>query len=67
MEHKRKLRRRYYTVNIPQDCESETEKRFDLAYLSCMDNPKIPYIIPAQWHMVWDEGDYIRICRTSRI
>jgi hypothetical protein len=67
MRSKQKLKRRYYTVNVPQDCETDMEKRFDIAYLTIQDNPRIPYIIPCNWQLVWDKGEFIRICRISRI
>ena len=59
---KQKIKRNYYTVEVPSDCESNPEKRFDLAILEARERASL-YVIPCQWRKIWDDGENIRIVR----
>lgn len=59
-----KVRRVYRTIDIPSDCESDPDKRFDLAILNARDEMR-DYVMPANWRLVWDNGEQVRIVRES--
>ena len=63
---KPKIVRNYYTVDVPQDCEEDPERRFDLAILEARDRARLCKL-PCNWRLVWDSGDSIRICREARV
>ena len=54
--------RNYYTVDIPSDCETDEERRFELAILGARERANL-FVIPCQWRKVWDNGERIRIVR----
>jgi len=55
----------YMTCDIPSDCESDPDRRFDLAILQAKERMHT-YAIPCQWRMIWDDGERVRLVRESR-
>jgi len=58
------LGRVYMTCDVPSDCETDAEARFDLAVLQARER-MTTYAIPCQWRLVWDNGEQVRIVRES--
>ncbi len=59
-----KDRRQYKTVNIPSDCETDPDRRFDLAILAAREMFR-DYVVPCIWELTKDTGENITICRIS--
>lgn len=58
------IQRTYMTCDVPSDCESDPDRRFDLAILQAKERMKT-YCIPANWRLVWDDGERVRVVRES--
>ena len=59
------LRYHYYTIEVPSDCETDPELRFDLAVNEARERANL-YIMPCEWRLIRDNGEDVRICRVSR-
>lgn len=55
----------YYTAWVPRDYSENPEERAEVAINEARENMRT-YVIPAQWRIVWDRGDYVRVARDSR-
>ncbi len=55
----------YYTVNIPLDCETNPEKRAELAFMEIENRSRV-YHLPCTWRVVWDNPNtgLMRVCKT---
>lgn len=53
----------YFEVDIPEDLETDSEARFDLAVLQARDTSYM-YAIPCQWQAIADDGNTVQIERT---
>jgi hypothetical protein len=62
MESARKTKRNYYTVNIPSDCTTDVDERFSLAIIEAKERARL-YVIPANWRLISDDGENVRIVR----
>lgn len=60
------IRRVYMTVEIPSDCETDPERRFELAILEARERMR-HYVMPCQWRKVWDNGQKVRLVRESHL
>lgn len=61
----RRYRYHYYNIEIPPDCSSDPEERFNLAILQAKEQAKL-FIVPCDWTKVRDDGNIVRVCRKSR-
>lgn len=52
----------YYKVAIPSDCESDGDKRFDIAILQAKELTRL-YAMPASWNLVSDDGETVIVRR----
>lgn len=58
--HKLKHKRMYNVVYVPQEAIQDPAERFESAYLN---NTFSYWVVPASWRVVWDRGDYVKLCR----
>lgn len=54
----------YMTVDLPREVEANPDNRASLAFLEARERMRT-YVMPARWHVVWDDGERVRVCRTS--
>lgn len=60
-----KIKRTYYTVDVPRDFSDDADERFDVAVNEARERAAT-YVLPCRWRLVWDRGDAVRVCREHR-
>lgn len=55
----------YYTEDIPSDCETDANARFELA-IAAIRERQTRYHVPASWRVVSDNGEQLRIAYTHK-
>lgn len=53
-----------FKIDIPDDCESDPDRRFELAILQVREQQK-DFVIPCDWEKISDTGNVVKIRRIS--
>lgn len=53
----------YYNVDIPLDCETDQERRFDLAILTVKESIEKIFHLPCNWRLISDKDGIVKICK----
>mgnify|MGYP001589012867 FL=1 len=60
-----RIKRNYYTIEVPSDCETDPDTRFELAYMQAEECTR-RYFMPCNWRLISDDGENVRLVREHR-